>query len=270
MIKLNNEVAATREVDATVQTAHAEQDAHDHDQSQNDDRSLLGGTHEVELYVLHQVTGQAGVEGHLVEGALVHEVLHHEACCKHGGEERAADTDYQGHGKTADGTRTEQNQDDTGDNSGQVRVEDGRERVLVTIADGSLQALTGTQLLLAALEDKHVGIHRHTERQHDTGDTRQGKHTLERSQDTDGEEEVHQQTQVGDAASVDTIGANHEDHQQNQCDNERNQTLADRLLTQRRANHTLTGHVDTCYHLTRLEHVGKVTSLLDGEAATDL
>ena len=270
MVKLHDKVASTREVDATVQAAQGEQQTHHDDEAEHDIGGLLGSTHEVELHVLHQVAGELGVEGHVVEGALVDEVLHHEACSKHGGEERAADTDYQGNGKTADGTGTQQNQDDTGDDGGQVGVEDGRERILVTVADGGLQALAGAQLLLATLKDKHVGIHRHTQGEHNTGDTGQGKHALERGEDTDGEEQVEDQTQVGNVAGVNAIGANHEDHQQNQCHDERDETLADGLLTQRRTNHTLAGHIDTCHHLTRLEHVGKVTSLLDGEAAADL
>ena len=216
------------------------------------------------------MTGQAGVEGHLVEGALVHEVLHHQTGCEHGGEERAADTDYQGNGKTADGTRTEHNQNGTSDDGRQVRVEDGRECILVTIADGGFQALTGTQLLLTTLEDKHVGVHRHTQRQYDTGDTGQRQHALERGEDTDGEEQVQDQTQVGNHTSLPAVGANHEDHQQHEGYDERPETLLDGFLTQRRANHVLTGDVDTCHHLTGLEHVGKVVSLLEGELTTDL
>ena len=74
---------------------------------------------------------------------------------------------------------TEEEQDDTCYDRGEVTVEDSRECVAVTLGDGLAQFLAVAQFLFGTLEDKHVGVHRHTEGEHDTGDTGERQHRLQ-------------------------------------------------------------------------------------------
>ena len=82
------------------------------------------------------------------------------------GKERSTDTDTECHGKTANRSGTEVVEDDGGDDRSEVRVEDGREGIAVTIGKGSLEVLTGAKFLLRTFVDKHVGVDSHTEREH--------------------------------------------------------------------------------------------------------
>lgn len=136
------------------------------------------------------------------------------------GEERADDTDNQGGGEALDRTCTEEEEYDTGDDRGQVGVEDGGEGVGITVGDGGAHILACTKFLLGALEDKHVGVNRHTEGKHDTGDTREGQHGLEGGEDSEGEEEVADKSEVGDETGNQTVYNTHENHQQHDGQNE--------------------------------------------------
>ena len=80
-----------------------------------------------------------------------------------------------------------------------------------------MDVLSCTKLLFGTLEDEHVGV-RHTEGKHDTGDTRKGKHCLERCEDTHGEEEVAHKTHVGDKTRDETVDSHHEDHEEHESD----------------------------------------------------
>ena len=87
--------------------------------------------------------------------------------------------DNPGGGEALDRTCTEEQQDETGDQRGDVRVEDGTEGVRVTLLDSLLHTQATLQLFLDTLVDQHVSIHSGTQCQHDTGNTRHGQSCLE-------------------------------------------------------------------------------------------
>ena len=77
-------------------------------------------------------------------------------------------------------------------------------------ADGGL----GGELLADALEDEHVGVNGHTEREDNTADTRHCQHGLEGGQDAECEEEVEDEAEVGDEAGDEAVEGAHENHEQ--------------------------------------------------------
>ena len=135
---------------------------------------------------------------------------------EHGREERAKDTDNQGGSKAPDRTGTEVEQDDTGQDRSGIGVDNGREGIRITFSQCLARSLAGFQLFLGTFIDQHVGIDRHTERQHHTGDTRHGQGGLERRQNTQREEEVHEQGTVGNHTRNHAVHGTHIDHQENQ------------------------------------------------------
>ena len=188
-----------------------------------------------------------------------------DTCEEHGCEERAEDTDNPCGGKALDGAGTEGQQDDTCDERGEVRVEDGAERVAITCLDGFLHHLSGAQLFLDALIDKHVGIYRSTQRQHHTGYTTHGEGCLERGKDTEGKEYVDYQGQVSYRTRDDIVHQYHVDDKQHKGYDERYNTLLDRLGTQRRTYYFFLYDTGRGWHTSRLQRVGQVFGHLNGK-----
>ena len=185
------------------------------------------------------------------------------------GEEGADDTDDPSGGKSLDGTLTKPEQDDTGDDRRHVGVEDSREGIAVTGSHSLLGSLAGSKFLLGSFIDKHVGINSSTERQHHTGDTRHGKCGLERRQNTEREEEVDNQSAVGNHTGDEAVHGNHVDHQQHEGDDEGDDTLLDGLSTERRSYDFLLNNLCRSRHTTGLQSVGQVLGLLNGEITRD-
>ena len=133
-----------------------------------------------------------------------------------GGEYGCQQTDDEGGGEAADGTGAEVEQDYTGNDRGDVGVDNGREGIAVAVGKSSLNLLACAKLLLGTLVDKHVGIHCHTEGEHHTGNTAHGERRLERCQHTQDEEEVDDQGAVGDHTGLDAVEQTHVNHQQHE------------------------------------------------------
>ena len=129
-------------------------------------------------------------------------------------------------------TCTEEQQDETSNQRSYVRVEDSRESVRVTLLQSFLQAQTALQLFLDTLVNEHVSIYSSTQRQHDTGDTRHRQGSLERCQNTQCEEQVEQQGDIGKDTGDEAIQHDHVNHQQHEGDGKRPDTLLDRLSTE--------------------------------------
>ena len=132
-----------------------------------------------------------------------------------------------------------------------------------------LHTLAKPQLLLDSLVDKHVGINSRTQCQHDTGDTRHGQCRLERSKHAQREEEVGNQRQIGHHARDDVVHDDHVEHQQDKGNDKRDETLLDRLGTERRTYDFLLNNLCRSRHTARLQRVGQVLGILDGEVAPD-
>ena len=93
---------------------------------------------------------------------------------------------------------------------------------------------------------------------------------MERRQNTQREEQVENQTAVGNHSRSETVEANHIEHQQHKRDDERPQTGRNGLLAERRTDYRLTDDIDFRSHLTALEHVCQVVGFLNGEVTRDL
>ena len=132
-----------------------------------------------------------------------------------------------------------------------------------------LDALSGAHLFLDTLVDKHVGINCGTQRKHDTGYTRHGECRLERSQDAESEEEVEQQCAVSHHTGDEVVHQNHVDHKQHEGDDERGDTLLDRLCAESRTNHLFLNDAGRSGHTSRFQGVGKVFGVFDGEVTAD-
>ena len=192
----------------------------------------------------------------------------------HTGEEDRRDeggdkTDDQGRSEATDRPCTEVEEDDTGDDRREVRVEDSAEGIAITVGDSAGHALAVAQLFLDTLIDKHVRVNGHTEREDKTGDTREGEHGIERSEDTEREEAVDDECEVGDHTRDEAVSQAHVDHQEDKCDSEGDDTSLDRSLTEGRTDDVLLLDDDARLHLTRVQYVRQVIRFFDGEVPRD-
>ena len=200
---------------------------------------------------------------------MVELVFVEQTCQIDSGEEVTNNTDDPGCSEATDRTGTDHEQDDTCDQRGEVGVEDGREGIAVTLSHRFLHIFTLAQLLLDTLVDKHVGIHGSTQRKHHTGDTTHRQGSLERGQDTKREEHIDDQGTDSDRTRDDVIDGKHEDDQQHESHNEREDTLLDRLCTERWSYNLLLDDMGGSRHTTRLQGVGEILRILDGEVTAD-
>ena len=175
-------------------------------------------------------------------------MLVYHASEEHCGEERAYNTNNPRCCEASDRSCTRYKQDDTCDERCEVRVEDGTEGVLVAKLQRLLNALSFTHLFLDAFVYQHVGIDGSTQRQHDTGYTRHCQCRLEGCQNTQCEEQVGYQGQVGQHTGDEVVHENHVDHQQYEGYNKRCDTLLYGLCTQCRSNHLFLNDAGRCRH----------------------
>ena len=215
-------------------------------------------------------TRECTSEGEVLEPALTKSPLEEDTAQEYGAHERSDDTDDEGDGETTDRTSTEVVEDDTGDQRGQVGIEDGAERIAISRINSRTKLLAAGKFFLGTLVDKYVSIHSNTHGEHDTGNTRKGKHSMEARKDTDGEEGIDQEAAVGYQTSSDAIEEHHIDEEEHEGHDERNHTGLDGLFTESRTNYVLGNDVNLGSHLTRLEHVGQVVGLLSVEVTCDL
>src|ERR1035438_4666749 len=139
-------------------------------------------------------------------------------------------TDDQGDRETTDRPLPEEEKEGAGYHRCHVGVDNGPPRLAEAVVDGGNHALAGAQFLADAFENQHIGIHRHTDGQNDSGDTGQGQDSMEvrhcRQQDNSIERQRqhrvdaralivdqhdgdhgHQSGEAGDDAGVNVIGA---------------------------------------------------------------
>ena len=84
--------------------------------------------------------------------------------------------------KPADGPGRGREQQPGGDEGGDVRVDDGAERLLEPGPGGGPDGLAERAFLLGAFEHQDVRVDRHADGQHEPGDARQGQHRAEPTQ----------------------------------------------------------------------------------------
>jgi hypothetical protein len=97
------------------------------------------------------------------------------------------------HGEAAHRAGAEDQQRDTGDQRGDVGVENGVPGAVVAGGDGRLRRGAVAQFLADALVDQHVGVDGHAQRQRDGGDAGQGQRGLQQRQQGDQEQQVGRQ-----------------------------------------------------------------------------
>src|SRR5688500_17073098 len=100
--------------------------------------------------------------------------LEHRPRHEHGGEDVGDETEEQRRGKAANGTGAELEQKRRRDQRRDVRVENRHEDAIEAGSDGLPRALAGGELFSYALEDQHVRVDAHADREDEAGDARQG------------------------------------------------------------------------------------------------
>ena len=167
----------------------------------------LPPSQEIDLGVFEGIAGQLGIIGNLTP--FRKHPFEDQPGKDDGAEQGGEDPDDQRGGKALDGARSEEEQDQTGKEGGQLGIENGTVGVPVTVLDGRLQILSGSQLLPDTFIDQHVGVNRHTDGEHNTGDPREGKYRLQGGEHPDQEEHVGQQGQVGHQSSAAAVVEKH-------------------------------------------------------------
>ena len=187
---------------------------------------------------------------------------------KNGREHGGHDTQRQGDGKTADGARAELVQEHRGDDGGQVRVGDGDGGALETGLDGRQGREPQVQFFAYAFVDQHVGVHGHTDGQHDTGDAGQGQGGAEAGHARHDDEHGEAEHDVGDDAAHAVVDGHEHDHgggtHQSGVD-----AAVDGFLAQGRTDGTFFQHGDGRGQRTGTQHDGQVRGFLRGELAGD-
>ena len=267
LVETYYEGTTTREVYTVVQTTSRKRDNRSNNQYKRDDVGILADANEINLGVSQEVLGTLACKLDVL--TFCQPCLEDDAGDEQRSEQRGDDTNDKGGSEALNRTCTEHEQHDTGDDGGDVRVDNCAHSVLVTLAHCKAQALTGTNFLLNTLVDNHVCIHRHTQSQHDTCDTGQGEHCTKRSQHTKQEEYVAHQSDAGDNTCT-VVEENHIEQHEHKCNHKRDERSIDTLGTQRRTNHGVLNDACGGGQFTRFEHVGQVGCLGDVEVTGNL
>ncbi len=117
------------------------------------------------------------------------------------------------------------------------------------------------QFLADTLVDQHVGVHRHTHGEHDTGDAGQGKGRLQRSERAQQHEHVGDQGDVGDPARAIVVN-DHEDHHHEHGHRKGDEALTNVLGTERRTYHGLVDDAGRCREGAGLQDVRQISGFL--------
>ena len=94
---------------------------------------------------------------------------------RHGRDEGREYAEHENEGKALHDTRTEPEENDAGNNHGEMSVANGRPRATKADMHRFARRLTGAQLLFGALKYKHVRVHRHADRDDEPRDTGGGE-----------------------------------------------------------------------------------------------
>ena len=268
MVIADNIGATTREVNTETQTTESKAGDADDDGNASNDVEHLTLAKEVEVNVAEEVLGEGEGERHLVAVALDGRV-DKKTSDEDGSEEGGCDTNAEGDCEALDSTGAEHNQHQTQEECGHLTIDDSGVGVLETVLDSVRHTGTRTEFLLDTLVDNHVTVDSHGHGQHNTCDTGEGEHSTDGSEDAQKKEYISNKGNHGDPAGA-VVEEHHVDEHHDECKDERDETVADRLLTQRGTDHGVGHDASGGGKLTGLQHVGKVLSLLDGEVISNL
>ncbi len=144
---------------------------------------------------------------------------------------------------------------------GDVRIENGRPRFLVTRANRRVRRGPVTQFFSDTLADQHVRIDRHAQCQHDAGDARHGQRDADQRHHRHQDHQVEEQRDVGDQAEQLVVNRRSQQHQR-QAQHDRLEALVDVVLTKAGTDHALLDNVDWRSQRTAFEQHGEIRSLL--------
>ncbi len=266
LVKADHIGTAAGEVYTVAEALECDGSDGDEDEDAGDGVGPLLCSDEVCLGILENILGELVGEGYGL--ACLDAVIEDDAGDEDGGKNGSDDTDDEGGGKALDRTGTKDVEDDTGDEGCELTVDDCGVSVLVTVCNGEGESLACSQLFLDTLIDDNVGIHSHTQCKDETGDTREGKDGAEAYEDTEEEENVAEQSHVGNETGA-LVEEYHVDEHQAECDDEGDETGPDGCGTEGRTYNLLLNDGGRCGKLTALEDVCKVLGFLDVEVAGD-
>ena len=115
LVELDDIVAAAGEIDTLVEAAEAQRDSADEDEGGGDNEGALALGQEIDAAADKHLAAQCGAEGHLLHHLALGDGHEEQAAQVNCGEERADDTYDEGGSEALDGTCTEEQQDDAGD-----------------------------------------------------------------------------------------------------------------------------------------------------------
>ena len=264
LVELHRHRHTAGEVDVVVAGPPGEErdQADPNQQGRGGDRQVLlrhevdlgepDGVHEVDP--LHQARPLTDVEDHPAD--------------VDGGVEVHDQPDEQGDGEPLDLLGPDQEQDQGGDQRGDVRVKNGDERLVEPVVNRHPQAGAALQLFPHAFVDQHVGVDRHTGTEHQPGQAGQRERRLQVDHRAHNEQQVQQQRDVGDQAGRAVVNP-HEGDDRQRRDNQRQPALrlhigpqggadgelADRGLLERHGEGAGVQHVDVLLHFRQGEAV---------------
>ena len=123
IVELDDLVATTLEIDAEVQATDGKRTQADHEEANADDERGLAETDEVVVLVLQEVACPCSGEGDF--SVFGQHAFENQTADEDGRGQRSEDTDAEGDSEAVDRTRTQDNQDDTSDQGGDVTVDNG-------------------------------------------------------------------------------------------------------------------------------------------------
>ena len=156
-------------------------------------------------------------EGQLGEGSALGEQSHVQLCDDDCREDTDDDTDHEGERESLNGTCAHFIQDDSRDQGGHLRVDDGCQRPLITGLCRHPDTSSGRKFLPDTGEYDNVGVYRHTDSNDDTCDTGQGQCNAHQRHDVQYDDHVEQERQVRRDAKA-SVGDQHQEQDQSKTD----------------------------------------------------
>src|SRR5215472_2524525 len=184
-------------------------------------------------------------------------------------EQTGENTDTEGDGEPLDRSGAELKQDEPRDKGRDIGVANRRPCALVSQSDRLARRLASAQFLPHPFIHQHVGIDRHSEGQHDSGDTGKGQRGLHRCHHADQKQDIQGQPEIRHDARA-AIVDGHEDQHGGGANDERKLALTNRIATQRRADRAFLFEFDCRRQRTGPQHDGEIVRLVEREAPGNL
>ena len=202
------QLLAAREVHPEVgRSALVGHNRRNHNQRNGKNRRRPAQAHEINLRALNPLR-----HGELLQPAAIFEPVEHHAGADNGRVHAGHDAGGKRDGKALHGAGALPEQNHSRQQRREVRVKNGGKRLIIAGGKRRPEAFAQLHFFANALKNQNVGIHRHADGQHDTGDTRQRQHR-----------QLHARTAHPRAANQPEESGrdNHAQRQQNQVEHKR-------------------------------------------------